>query len=395
MAKEKILLVDADQKSIRLLEVSLRKAGFSVTISEDGTDALKKVEISPPDLIISDILMPVMDGFTLCRAWMEDERLKTIPFVFYTATYTDPKDEDFALDLGAVRFIVKPLEPDKFLAVLQEIIATHEVGKLVAPRQPMEDIGYYKEYNAALVRKLEDKLLQLEETNRALEFDIAERKRIEAQLKASLEEKQVLLKELYHRTKNNMQVISSILALQAADIEDEHIASLFRETQDRIQSMALAHQKLYQSHDLSKINLKEYLHDLVMLVMDSHKSLSHRVSLSVDMEDVFVLIDIAIPCGQVLNELISNVLKHAFRDGRDGKLSIRLHRVGQDGIELSVGDNGVGVPEGFDFKRKGRLGLQTVFGIVEHQLRGKVMFETDGGVACQISFEDTLYSRRV
>lgn len=183
----KLLIVDDNQQNLYMLQVLLSANGFEVELASNGAEALEQARCAPPDMIISDILMPVMDGFTLCRAWMEDEWLKTIPFVFYTATYTDPKDEDFALDLGAVRFIVKPLEPDKFLAVLRDIIAKHEVGKLVAPRQPIEDAGYYKEYNATLIRKLEDKLLQLEETNRALELDIAERRRIEEKYRVLFE----------------------------------------------------------------------------------------------------------------------------------------------------------------------------------------------------------------
>ena len=136
-------------------------------------------------MIISDILMPVMDGFTLCRAWKEDERLQHIPFVFYTATYTDPKDEDFALSLGADRFIIKPVEPDKFLTLILETLKNYEAGKPVAPRQPVEEAEYYKEYNATLIRKLEDKMLQLEKANRILEGDIAERKRAEGALRES------------------------------------------------------------------------------------------------------------------------------------------------------------------------------------------------------------------
>ncbi len=134
--------------------------------------------------------MPVMDGFALCRAWKKDERLKNIPFVFYTATYTDPRDEDFALSLGAERFIVKPMEPDKFLALLQETIEIYKKGKPVGSREPVGEAEFLKEYNAALIRKLEDKVLQLEGKNRALELDIAERKKAEDKIRQQLAELQ-------------------------------------------------------------------------------------------------------------------------------------------------------------------------------------------------------------
>ena len=180
-----VLLVDDNQQNLYLLQVLLSANGFQVEEASNGAEALERARRAPPDMIISDILMPVMDGFALCRAWKEDERLKNIPFVFYTATYTDPKDEDFALSLGADRFLIKPLEPDKFLALILETMKNVESGQPVAPRRSVAEAEYYKEYNAALIRKLEDKMLQLEETNRILEGDIAERQRAESALRES------------------------------------------------------------------------------------------------------------------------------------------------------------------------------------------------------------------
>jgi len=180
----RLLIADDNPQSLYLLQVLLSANGFELELASNGTEALEQARRAPPDMIISDILMPVMDGFALCRACKQDERLKDIPFIFYTATYTDPKDEEFALSLGAERFIVKPVEPDKFLALLRETIEAHAAGKLVAPREPIaEEAEYYRQYNAALIRKLEDKALQLEATNRALELDIAERKWAEEALR--------------------------------------------------------------------------------------------------------------------------------------------------------------------------------------------------------------------
>ena len=184
----RLLIVDDNPQSLYLLQVLLSTNSFELELASNGAEALELARRAPPDMIISDILMPVMDGFALCRACKQDERLKDIPFIFYTATYTDPKDEEFALSLGAERFIVKPLEPDKFLALLREILETHAAGKLVALREPIaEDAEYYKQYNAALIRKLEAKVVQLEEMNRALELDITERKQAEDALRESEE----------------------------------------------------------------------------------------------------------------------------------------------------------------------------------------------------------------
>ena len=180
-----VLLVDDNPQNLYLLQVLLSANGFQVQGAANGAEALERARRDPPDMIISDILMPVMDGFTLCRAWKEDERLQPIPFVFYTATYTDPKDEDFARSLGADRFLIKPLEPDKFLTLILETLKNCQAGQPVAPHQPVEEAEYYREYNATLIRKLEDKMLQLEKANRILEGDIAERQRAEGALRES------------------------------------------------------------------------------------------------------------------------------------------------------------------------------------------------------------------
>ena len=125
-------------------------------------------------MIITDIMMPIMDGFSLCREWKRDAQLQAIPFVFYTATFTDPRDQAFAMSLGADRFIIKPTEPDVFIGILLEVIAEHEAGRLVVHREMLkEETVYLREYNAALIRKLEDKLVELEEANHALQRDIA------------------------------------------------------------------------------------------------------------------------------------------------------------------------------------------------------------------------------
>jgi putative two-component system response regulator len=179
----KLLIVDDNEQNLYMLQVLLKGYGYEVETAGDGAEALEKARHDAPDVVITDILMPVMDGFTLCREWKKADRLKEIPFIFYTATYTDPRDEEFALSLGAERFIVKPVEPGVFVRILREVIREAEEGRLVAPRGAIdEEPVFLKEYSERLVRKLEDKMLQLEEANRALETEIAERKRAEEEL---------------------------------------------------------------------------------------------------------------------------------------------------------------------------------------------------------------------
>jgi signal transduction histidine kinase len=223
-----LLIVDDNQQNLYLLQVLLSAKGFQVDLASNGAEALEKARRAPPDMIITDILMPVMDGFSLCRIWKEDERLKNIPFVFYTATYTDPKDEEFALSLGADRFIIKPVEPDKFLDLLWETWNNYRAGKPVVPPQSVEEAEYYKEYNAVLIRKLEDKMLQLEEKNRMLEHDIVERiraeeerRRLEEQLHQAqrLESVGTLAGGIAHDFNNLLQGIFGYIAMARLDLD--------------------------------------------------------------------------------------------------------------------------------------------------------------------------------
>ena len=175
----KILIVDDIEQNLYMLQILLEGHGYEVVSATNGAEALEEARRDPPDMIVTDILMPVMDGFTLCRKWKMDERLKEIPLVFYTATYTDPKDEDLALSLGAERFIVKPVEPDAFIGMLHTVIEEHREGRLIASCEPVEEEEvYFREYNEALIRKLEKKMLDIEK-------EITKRKRAEEALRQS------------------------------------------------------------------------------------------------------------------------------------------------------------------------------------------------------------------
>lgn len=192
-----ILIADDDEKNLYVLKILLTRQDYRVVAAATGAEALQAARQNPPDLIISDILMPVMDGFALCREWRQDERLRGVPFIFYTATYTEGRDRDFALGLGADRFLVKPAEPEVLLRAIQETLAqspsllpanadrTGAAGPkhvpIVAPQE--QETVYLKQYNAALIRKLETKMTELERTNRELERDIAARQQAESTLR--------------------------------------------------------------------------------------------------------------------------------------------------------------------------------------------------------------------
>jgi PAS domain S-box-containing protein len=225
--------------------------------------------------------------------------------------------------------------------------------------------------------------------------DITDRKLADERLQALLQEKNALLRELYHRTKNNMQVISSLLSLQAGYTQHADVAAVFREMDDRIRSMALVHQKLYQSQDLSTVDLADYVQELSTLLMRAYGIGSARVNVDLRACEVRVLLDAAVPCGLILNELITNAFKHAFPGDRRGSVTIEVRRDDAGEVTLRVADDGVGLPAGFDPRRDGRLGLQTVLAIGEQQLGGSVEFSSGAGVSCALRFRDTFYSARV
>jgi len=165
----RILVVDDHEEACYMLAVLLQGYGHEVKSATDGVDALERALQEDFDMIISDVLMPRMDGFQLCREVKKNKKLKKLPFVFYTATYIDPISKKFALNLGAERFIVKPAEPDVFMEIIRKIIKSHAMGRLKAPNQPIEDeTVYLKEYNERLIWKLEDKMLNLESVNKEL-----------------------------------------------------------------------------------------------------------------------------------------------------------------------------------------------------------------------------------
>ena len=218
----------------------------------------------------------------------------------------------------------------------------------------------------------------------SLVLDVTERIQAEERLKASLEEKVVLLKEIHHRVKNNLQIISSLLNLQSDYLEDERSLDIFKVSQNRIESMALIHEKLYQSKDLAKINFAEYVQDLVDSLLSSYEIDSDRISTKLNVDDSLLSLDAAIPCGLIINELVLNSLKHAFPLGTKGEIFITLTKVGNS-FTLSVGDNGIGLPVELDFQNTKSLGLQLVNALTS-QLAGTIELNNNGGIEFKLNF---------
>ncbi|MBD2185076.1 sensor histidine kinase [Planktothrix sp. FACHB-1355] len=212
------------------------------------------------------------------------------------------------------------------------------------------------------------------------------RQQAQAQIQASLKEKEVLLKEIHHRVKNNLQVISSLLGLQSRTIQDKQTIDIFQESQNRVRSMALIHEKLYRSKDLSKIDFAEYIRELTINLFRSYKTNSNNVTLVMEIgQNIFLDVDTAVPCGLIINEIVSNSLKYAFPQGEKGKIQIKLNPLDEHQLEMIVSDDGVGLPTNFDLKNANSLGIKLVNGLV-NQLRGTLDLNTSKGAEFKITF---------
>jgi two-component sensor histidine kinase len=208
----------------------------------------------------------------------------------------------------------------------------------------------------------------------------------EEQSKASLKEKDVLLQEIHHRVKNNMQVISSLMGLQKDHIKDKDSIEMLAEIQNCIKSMALIHEKLYKSEDLAKINFIKYIEDLSLSLFQFYEVDSTRISLKVDGKDVFFGNDTSIPCGLIINELVSNSLKHSFPNDRKGNIQITLHPINNEDFQLVISDNGIGVPEGLDIINTKSLGLKLV-DVLVRQINGNIKCNRTRGTEFIIKFK--------
>ena len=216
--------------------------------------------------------------------------------------------------------------------------------------------------------------------------DITEQKQTEELLKTSLAEKEVLLREIHHRVKNNLQVISSLVSLQADNLTDERTRAELNDVRDRVRSMALIHEKLYQTSNLRQLNFAEYTASLLHFLWRSHGILAEKVCLTLALETVALSIDAAIPCGLILNELVVNALKHAFPNKNGGEVTVGLqYDPATDAVCLRVHDNGVGLPAGLDWRQCKSLGLHLVR-ILAGQLHGTVETETGTGTEFRVVF---------
>ncbi len=216
------------------------------------------------------------------------------------------------------------------------------------------------------------------------------RKSAECQIKASLKEKEVLLREIHHRVKNNLQVVSSLLDLQARGASNQDTIDALTESKDRLNAMALIHAQLYEGSDLSEINMKGFVNRLLVQLLQSYPSPDTKITPIVSVADYPFPISMAVPVGLILNELLSNALKHAFVGRKEGTIEVSLTASEEGKINLTVSDDGAGLPDGFDINATGTLGLRMVKILTEDQLRGSLYVISKEGAIFNMEFDTNI-----
>lgn len=348
----RFLIVDDNEHNLYQLQVLLRGYGHECLSAKNGKEALEKARHEPPDVIITDILMPVMDGFTLCRHWKADARLQTIPLVFYTATYTDTKDEDLGLSLGAARFLVKPIEPDALMEIIRQILHEAHSGQLPETQTPLiEEPHYLKEYSEALVRKLEDKVMDLE-------AEISKRKKVEEALRKAKDiaerasrVKSEFLSMISHELRTPLHVVLGYANL----LLDKAFGELSREQFDAISrlqrngnilldrlSLVLDLRRLEDGRfpfELSEVQIPTLLHQLDEELPELRANPEVRYTCTIEADLPPLRSD-----PQKLKMIIRNVLSNALKFTEVGTVTLTASRT-NDGIEIRVTDTGIGIPK--------------------------------------------------
>ena len=266
-----------------------------------------------------------------------------------------------------------------------------EQGQNVGLRGTVTDISERKRMEEELSQHREHLEELVEERTAELQRQIAERKQAEEEVKASLREKEVLLREIHHRVKNNLQSVSSLLNLQARRIRNKAVLQALEDSRNRIRAMYLIHETLHQSEDLSRVRLRQYVAKLVKNLSRAYGSAGGRIGCDVRGDDPPLAVDEAVPLGLVINELLTNAFRHAFPDGTKGKISVAVSQIGEGEIELAVDDNGVGLPADLDVRDTETLGLQLVRDLAEGQLGGSVEVHRDNGTQFKIRLKGIVH----
>ncbi len=279
------------------------------------------------------------------------------------------QDDPVAIGLRRLSVYLLPVSDglsSSLTVILNDV--TDRYGALMQLRQAHKE----------LERRVDERTAELSQMNARLATEVGERKRAEETIRASLEEKELLLREIHHRVKNNLQIVSSLLRLPLRRAGGGSLADIVQETQNRIRSIWLIHEKLYRSESLSMVDFGQYVHTLAVHLFDSYCVDRSKIALDVECEAVQFDVDTAIPCGLILNEVVSNALSHAFPGTGTGRITIRLQQLADGRCRLAISDDGVGIPAGVDASGERTLGMRIVDSLAK-QIDGVARFETSGG----------------
>jgi len=348
-----ILLVDDQPSQLLSHAAILRELGERLVTARSGREALQKLMDEDFAVILLDVNMPDMDGFETAGLIHQHPRFERTPIVFVTAAQASTLDRLKGYRLGAVDYVEVPVVPE---------ILRSKVAVFVDLNRQRRD---------------------LQRLNDALQAEIAQRRSAEEAVRHA-REKEVLLQEIHHRVKNNLQIITSLLRMQSRAVQDPAFSGALLECQNRVAAMALIHDKLYRARDLARVSFPEYVRDLTNNILTSYTLPASSVRVNLDVDDLSLSLDSAVPCGLILNELMSNCLKHAFPLGHSGTVHVGFHAAG-DQLCLVVRDDGVGMPADVDLERTSSLGWRLIRALVQ-QLGGFVQCHSAGGTVVELRF---------
>lgn len=351
-----ILVVDDTPGNLQVLGEILEREGFEVRVTTTGEEALDMCQRNPPDLVLLDVVMPGMDGFTVCKSLQNASSTRGIPIIFISALESQG-DKIRGFREGAVDYVTKPFQAEEVLARVR----THL------------------------------RLVKVE----ALTREVEERKIAQTELEKVLADKDLLIRELYHRTRNTLQLVRGLLILKAGEMSGESkVQVLVQAMEQRIDAISLVHQMLYEGQDLSNIPMSEYADRLSRALMKAHPGMEGKVELKISAGEGSLLLDTAVPLGLIITELMVNSLIWAFPQDRNGTIALDLKIDGDGGI-MNYQDNGIGLADDFLLASQKTLGLTLVRKLAESQMKGKITVDGSQGVKVVFTFPLNLYQKRV
>lgn len=389
-SKDSILIVDDDESTCKSLSLIFRKKGYETDCAGTGQAAKKKIEERFFNLALLDIKLPDMEGVEIIP-FLKGKHPDTV--IIMVTAHASLETAVRAMNEGASSYITKPINMDDVLTTIREVLEKQHLvienrrllqelqHELAERRRAQEELKRHRDHLEEMVR---ERTAKLAEANFQLQRENVERKKAEKRIKASLKEKELLLKEIHERVNDNMQIISSILMLQERHIKDESDLSIFRETWNRIKIMATIYEKMYQSENLAKIDFSSYTKSLISDLYSTYDINPNTIKLKKNIKNVYLDVSTAIPCGLIINELVSNSLKYGFPRGKKGEITINFSSKNNE-YKLTVGDNGKGIPKYLDFRKSESLGLQLVR-LLCKKLKGSIELDRSSGTVFKILF---------